>query len=223
MTLSNPVFDATRIKQELEELYGFEIDFVKNPTLKELYIKLKEYSKQEFADDDQLFIFIAGHGEFDPYFVDGYVVCTDSKKDDESKSTFVSHSNLRTIINNISCKHIFLVMDVCFGGTFDQKIAHRGSDGYKSVDNTSFIHRKMKYQTRIYMTSGGKEYVPDGRPGHHSPFAHNFIEGLSSGGGQDNILTISELMRYVEKTTPEPQQGGFGDNQPGSDFLFILK
>ena len=35
------------------------------------------------------------------------------------KTSYLSHSNLRTMINNIDCPHIFLVMDVCFGGTFD--------------------------------------------------------------------------------------------------------
>ncbi len=221
--LRNPIFDATRINKELNEIYGFETEFIKDPSLNQLYLQLKKYSKREFADDDQLFIFIAGHGEFDKYFRDGYIVCKDSKLEDESKSSFMSHSNLRTIINNIPCKHVFLVMDVCFGGTFDQFIAQRGNENYKGMDNSEFINRKLKYRTRIYLTSGGKEYVPDGRPGHHSPFAHNFIEALSSGGGEDNILTVSELMRYVEKTIPEPRKGGFGSNQPGSDFLFIVK
>ena len=39
------------------------------------------------------------------------------------KKTYISHERLRRIIDSIPCRHIFLVMDVCFGGTFDPFIA----------------------------------------------------------------------------------------------------
>ena len=81
----------------------------------------------------------------------------------------------------------------------------------------------MQYNTRRYLTSGGKEYVPDGRPGEHSPFARKCLEALRSDGGLDGILTFGEFYTFVEKATPEPRTGEFGDNQPGSDFLFIYK
>ncbi|MBZ4171027.1 hypothetical protein JYG45_24325, partial [Escherichia fergusonii] len=72
-----------------------------------------------------------------------------------------------------------------------------------------------------YLTSGGKEYVPDGRPGQHSPFARKFLEALSTYGGADRILTYKEILGVVESVIPEPRYGEFGDNQPGSDFIFI--
>ena len=109
------------------------------------------------------------------------------------------------------------------GGTFDPLIAHRGGEKQNEFNKNEFILRKMKHKTRQYLTSGGKEYVPDGRPGQHSPFARKIIEGLRSGGGSDGILTISEVFTYVEKVNPEPRHGEFGDNEPGSEFLFIKK
>ena len=81
----------------------------------------------------------------------------------------------------------------------------------------------MKNKTRIYLTSGGKEYVPDGRPGAHSPFARKFLDALRHYGGEDKILTFNEILSYVDKVTPEPTHGEFGNNEPGSDFLFISK
>jgi hypothetical protein len=134
----------------------------------------------------------------------------------------MSHSNLRTIVNNIPCKHIFLVMDVCFGGTFDPLIASRG-DEYSDMSKDEFIERKLKQTTRKYMTSGGKEYVPDGVPGRHSPFARRLLEALRSYGGADGILTLAELQAVVEKTSPQPQSGKFGNDEAGSDFLFIVR
>ena len=221
-SLVNPTFDADRIAKELEENYGFIVEKHYNNTQKDIYLTLKEFTKKAFHPDDQLLIFFAGHGDFDYLFSEGYVVCKDSKKDDEARSSFISHSNLRTIINNIPCQHIFLVMDVCFGGTFDPVVAARG-DEYTETDREKYIKRKMQYKTRLYLTSGGKEYVPDGRPGMHSPFAKNFIQALLSRGGSDGILTYGEILQHIDKTTPEPQFGEFGDNALGSDFLFIVK
>ena len=86
-----------------------------------------------------------------------------------------------------------------------------------------YIQRKLRFKTRKYLTSGGKEYVPDGRPGRHSPFAAKILEALRNYGGRDKIITLPELMGYLDKINPEPRTGGFGDNEPGSDFVFVVK
>ena len=118
-------------------------------------------------------------------------------------------------------------MDVCFGGTFDPQMAtagHRGAmEMYADISREEFIKRKSRYKTRLYLTSGGKEYVPDGRSGFHSPFARRLIEALRKYGGEDGVLTTSEILQYVEKVDPQPRFGEFGDNEPGSDFILISK
>jgi hypothetical protein len=117
-------------------------------------------------------------------------------------------------------------MDVCFGGTFDQALASsRGLDDetYKEKTAAEFITQKLTYKTRKFLTSGGKTYVSDGIPGKHSPFAKAFIEALRGKGGKDGILTLSEITPYVEKLKITPRSGEFGDNAPGSDFVFVVK
>ncbi len=223
--LTNPVNDASTIAGELENNYGFNVELVKNPTTAEVMTTLRKYANKSYLEKDQLFIFFAGHGTFDDAFGEGYVVCKNSLTDDLAKTSYLSHSVLRTVINNIPSEHILVAMDVCFGGTFDQITAqadHRGGDNvYREITTTEYIERKLKYKTRRYMTSGGKEYVPDGRPGEHSPFARKFLEALRSMGGSDNILTLPELVNYIERVNPQPRYGEFGSNEPGSDFLFI--
>lgn len=225
--LTNPVNDARTLAQELETNYGFNTELVIDATQKDILSKLKEYARKTYKDGDQLMVFFAGHGKFDEYFGEGYVVCTDSEKDDEGNKSYISHSSLRTIINNIPCKHTFLVMDVCFGGTIDPFIAsagHRGNDEVaKEITHEDFVERKLKFKTRKYLTSGGKEYVPDGAPGAHSPFARKLLEGLRNYGGNDRIITLAELVLYFERLMPEPRFGEFGANEPGSDFLFIAR
>jgi hypothetical protein len=49
------------------------------------------------------------------------------------------------------------------------------------------------------------------------------LEAFRSRGGKDLILTLGELNTYVEALKPQPRAGEFGDNAPGSDFVFVIK
>jgi len=224
--LQNPIRDVSTIGADLKEAYGFEVEIVKNPTKLEMMQKLREYAKKTYLADDQLFIMFAGHGYFDQLFNQGYLVCRDSKITDEERLTYISHSNLRSIIDNIPNKHILLTIDACFGGTFDPYIsssAHRGGGFYDDLGNAEYISRKLKLKTRKFLTSGGMEYVSDGRPGQHSPFTRKLLEAIRSYGGSDGILTLAEMKSFIEKIDPEPRFGEFGSDEPGSDFIFIVK
>jgi len=225
--LVNPVNDARTIAKELEESYGYKVELVENPTQDEVILMLREYSLMSYMPNDQLFIFFAGHGQFDDVLGQGYIVTKDSKKNDNAKTSYLSHSVLRTVIDNIPSHHTFLAMDVCFGGTFDPSIAREGNRGdndlYNELSTNEFIKRKLRFKTRKYLTSGGKQYVPDGREGMHSPFARKFLEALRDYGGRDKVLTLTELYGWLERINPEPRAGSFGTDEPGSDFVFVVQ
>jgi hypothetical protein len=225
-SLVNPIFDSRSIAEELKKTYKFKVEIVENATQAEVLKKLREYGEKQYKPLDQLFVFFAGHGTYDQTFGEGFVVTKESMLNDEGKTSYLSHNRLRSIINNIPCEHIFLTMDVCFGGTFDAALANsRGQDDevYREQSQAEFLTRKLTYKTRKYLTSGGKAYVSDGIPGKHSPFAKSFLEALTSQGGKDGILTIQEIYTFVEKLKNPPRLGEFGDNAPGSDFLFVVK
>jgi len=225
--LVNPVFDARTIASELKNTYGFEVDLNENVTQDQVWKKILEYTEQKkYNQLDQLFVFFAGHGNYDESFKEGYVVTRESLPDDVGKQTYISYDRLRGRLNNIPCDHIFLVMDVCFGGTFDEAIASSrkvDDSAYKEASQSNFIIRALQFKTRKYLTSGGKQYVSDGIAGQHSPFAKKFIEALSSHGGNDGLLTLSELKTYVEKLEMRPRFGKFGIDEPESEFVFIVK
>jgi hypothetical protein len=223
--LVNPVNDAEALAKELKERYGFEVELITNANQDEMLVKIREYSQRKFKPQDQLMIFFAGHGQFDESFGEGYVVAKNSLENDKAKSSYISHSNLRSYINNISCEHILLTMDVCFGGTFDPVIAKsRAIESANELTETEYLVRKLSYKTRKYITSGGKEYVSDGIAGKHSPFAAKLLEALKSNGGNDRILTISEINSFLEKIkSNEPRSGDFGDGEKGSDFVFVAR
>ncbi|MFZ5999351.1 MAG: caspase family protein [Bacteroidota bacterium] len=221
--LVNPVNDAHSIATELKDKYGFDTEVVENPTIEEVWEKIRSYSERKFKPQDQLLIFFAGHGQFDETFGEGYVVAKNSLLNDKSRNTYISHNRLRGVINNIQCQHIFLMMDVCFGGTFDPVLARSRGDATLEASDEEIIVRKLSQKTRKYLTSGGKEYVSDGTPGSHSPFATKFLASLKTDGGEDRILTLTELQIHLEKLKQLPRFGSFGDDSPLSDFIFIRR
>lgn len=218
--LRYPRVDAINIKQDLEQIYGFQVELIKNPTETEVLEVLDRYAQKEYAPEDQLLIFFAGHGYFNEGFKIGYLVAQDTQRPNNSGTllSYLSHSHFRDIIDRMTCEHIFLVMDTCYSGTFDERLAMRGeAENLPEMLSSEDIKRKLTYTTRWYLTSGAKEQVPD-----DSLFARALLEALRSRGGRDNVLTIKEILTYLEDLSdPTPCFDEFGRNAPGSDFLFI--
>jgi len=224
--LTNPLDDVKAIAEDLQKNYGFDVSVVPNPTQDEILGTLKGYIKRQYGPEDQLLIFFAGHGAYDEDFSEGFVVARDSQANDENRRSYISYSELRTILDNMRVQHVLLVLDTCYGGTFDPKWTPgqlRGDDVYAGISREQFVHRKLQYKTRRYITSGGKEYVSDGRPGQHSPFVRAFLEALRTYGGSNGFLTIDGVYEHMQRLQPEPHRNEFGRNEPGSDFLFVIK
>lgn len=219
--LVNPVHDAQTIAEEIKQRYGFEVEIIEDASQEDVFIKLADYAQRMYRPQDQLMIFFAGHGYFDDTFGEGFVVAKNSLENDRAKTSFISHNRLRSIINNIPCEHILLMMDVCFGGTFDPVIARERGETSSNNDERDFLVRKLSYKTRKYLTSGGKLYVSDGIPGKHSPFTQKLLQAFKEGEGNDKILTLGEIKLYVEKLIPEPRYGSFGEDHIASDFVFV--
>ena len=220
--LRYPRLDAMEIKQDLEQIYGFQVELVPNPTETQVLEVLNRYALKEYAPEDQLLIFFAGHGYFNKGFKIGYLIAQDTQYPDNSGRllSYLSHSYFRDIIDNMSCKHILLILDTCYSGTFDVRLAMRGeAENLPEMLSSEDIKRKLTYTTRWYLTSGSKEQVPD-----YSLFIRAFLEALRSQGGRDNVLTIKEILTHLEDlSNPTPCFDEFGRNAPGSDFLFIVK
>ncbi|MEQ9403308.1 MAG: caspase family protein [Cyclobacteriaceae bacterium] len=221
--LVNPVYDVESIGKELEERYGFKVEIVRNAEQNEVMTKLREYAQINYKPQDQLFIFFAGHGQYDDVFGEGFLVAKNSLRNDVSKNSYISHNRIRSNINNIPCEHIFLSMDVCFGGTFDPMLASSRSAAYEETNDREYLVRKLSKKTRKYLTSGSKEYVSDGVAGGHSPYARGMIEALKSNGGEDRILILNEINTFMERLKSTPRFGSFGSDENGSDFVFIAR
>ncbi|MDQ3816492.1 MAG: caspase family protein, partial [Acidobacteriota bacterium] len=221
--LPNPVNDAEALKQVLETKYGFIVDLRKNQTKREIYDTLVEYANKTFGDDDQVFIFFAGHGTFDKNLNEGFVVAKDSrsKADDPMRDTCLRHAYIYKLADQIKCPHVLVTLDVCFGGTFGYTA--RSGDEYQRAAPLKQIADAMKQRCRKWLTSGGEQYVYDGS-GDHSPFAYWLLETLRK-GGEDGLVLFEDLTRAARKVNlnQQPKWGDFPTNVPGSDFVFIAK
>ncbi|MFC2107085.1 PhnD/SsuA/transferrin family substrate-binding protein [Bacteroidota bacterium] len=224
--LNNPVKDARSLADILHNKYGFDTTLVFNAELERIETVLEKSINCEYNENDQLFIFFAGHGYFKKITQKGYIVAKDSYG--TSNSNYLSYSYLSDILSKHPCKHIFLVIDVCFSGTFFENIAapSRGSNeksrGVATLNTekaqSHFVNESLKHISRIALTASGNDVVSDGTV--HSPFAFKLLELLRT-TPKGEILTISSLKNAVQKVPPFPKMAGFGNNEPGSDFLLI--
>lgn len=222
--LNNPITDAIAIAKELNTNFGFDTSLVLDPEVAEVFKALKNTNTRNYNPNDQLFIFIAGHGDYDVENNLGAIVAKDSKKGLDN--TQLSYAYLDDFLSKHKCKHIFLVIDVCYSGTFFKSIASRsGAADRGSVllvnneaEKQTFLASKLKYKTRIALTSSGKEPVSDGFE--HSPFAKSFIDFLRK-TEFNKAYSTGAISSSVENTAPYPKIGGFGNNESGSDFIFL--
>jgi tetratricopeptide (TPR) repeat protein len=225
--LSNPIYDATEIAAELHNRYGFETEVVRNPTKEQLSRTFGELKKKQFGPDDELLIFVAGHGIYDEIEQTGYLIAKDSLRDDDGHNTHISQQQIYNIVSGLKARHVILVIDACFGGAIaGLKRGDPKSDITYSVNaKMEAVKRKRNYRTRIFLTSGGKEYVPDGKPGAHSPFAFQLLRALKSKSPEsnDSILTFVDLINFADQVQagPQPQYGWFADSDPASDFWLL--
>ena len=224
--LSNPIGDVEAIADVLRRVYHFKVKVVKNATLDEIEATIREYKAIQYSKQDQLLIFFAGHGTYDEEKDRGYLVARDSDISDKHKGSYFDFPAMQTMVDAIPCYHILLVLDVCQGGT---ALGERRDDPseHPPTPNMEVVIQKLEmYPTRKILTSGGKEYVGDGVPGHHSPFASNFLSAIGGFERQESVFDIFEIYGKINKyrgaKDAEPQFGSFGRDLRASDFYFIV-
>ncbi|HUR66863.1 MAG TPA: caspase family protein [Chitinophagaceae bacterium] len=223
-----PELDAQDIAKELDSNFGFHVKLLLDKPADSIYENILLLSRI-LQPNDQLMIYVAGHGDYDDkLFDDGFIVCTNSKqvKDDPYRNTYIQYSKLSRMINKLPARQIMMVLDVCFGGTFDERVARnkaRSKNDYEDMSTQNYMAEKLKLKTRLYLTSGGKKEVPNGYRGSHSPFAQRFLQCLQTKGGTGKLLTASDFFQFVKMLPSGPLVGSFGDDDYGSEFVMLAK
>jgi len=227
--LVNPIYDAEALAKLLREEFGFTVTLVKNATLDQMETTLSKFRDDiNYGPNDQLFLFFAGHGLYYEKIKMGFLVASDSKVDDQNFKTYLSYNDLGSkYLKNINCNRIFVTLDACFAGSFFDNSTFRAGPNDADVKNLAALKR-MATKQRFYkgISSGGKQYVEDGKQGQHSPFASKFIEVLSKKALSKNFVTADEIIGEIKSNPPGASavcEGKFHYSDPQSHFIFELK
>jgi hypothetical protein len=226
--LQNPVKNATDIAGVLHKRFGFDTLVVRNPTQVQIEQKLNELEDRYARNLDgrapssgQLLVFFSGHGK--EYYGDGYFLPADADPA-AAHRTGLGYIYLRYRINAINCDHVLVAVDACFSANFDPDKGNKPDREFKRLGELSeaekilFNHRN--YKARLFFTSDAVgDMTPD-----RSNFARKILEGLDAFQSPAGFMTSSELFaNYIEKASPTPHGGDFGDDDPRSAFLFFYE
>ncbi|MBI1307770.1 MAG: hypothetical protein GC181_14295 [Bacteroidetes bacterium] len=226
--LNNPIDDGKEVARLLQANFGYEVELLIDPTADTIFQVLDSLSKT-LKENDQFVCFIAGHGDYDPkFFDDGFLVLRNSLslKKDPYRRTYLPFTLLGNIIDNLPCNQVMLMVDICFGGAFDQKLVkgeRSKTPSYNDVETAMMISEKMNKRTRIVLASGSLNTVPDGYRGKHSPFAAKLISALESKGGDRGVILSTQLYESVQWLPSKPFLGELFGNESGAEFLLIAE
>lgn len=215
--LHNAALDAEKISQVLTDKYSFEIfhgSLINHQATRDNIYSAFISLKQFVDSSDNLIIIFTGHGQMNPQTHRGYWVPTDGTT---NLSTLIENTVIKDFIEDIEAKHIWLISDSCFSGTFLTRT--RGIIEEKEYTKLAL------HKSRWMLASGSEEKVSDGQPGQHSPFAKFLIKFLDN---NTNIFcSVNEIIKYVTTLTnsnsTQTSRGAFIDNIGHEDGEMVLK
>lgn len=189
--LNNAVFDCCSLASILCDKYFFEHspESLENTeaTNKNIHRTFNTL-RNTINENDSIIIFFAGHGSMNPQTRRGYWVPYDGIGD---PSTWIDNSVIKNHIEDLNCKHVWLIVDACFSGSFLSKTrGYGGLQQYEELD---------KKKSRWVLTSGREEKVSDGEKGAHSPFCRALLEFLEM--NENKYCSVSEIIEYVKIIT----------------------
>lgn len=221
--LKNAVNDGKAIENLLQTQYRFDI-------VKSLYnteatrvniIDQLEWLVANVKENDNVFIYYSGHGEFKKELNKGYWVPVDAKSN--STSQFISNSEIQTFLAGIPSKHTLLVSDACFSGDI-----FRGTVTSIPFENSEKYYVKVyESKSRQAISSGGIEPVMDGGRDGHSVFAYYMLQALQGNSAKyfDATQLFNKLkIPVVNNSEQSPNFNPIKNTgDEGGNFIFIKK
>jgi WD40 repeat protein len=215
--------DAAEVERLLRERYGFETKLIINATRMDILNTINDFRKK-LKEEDNLLIYYAGHGDYDKITDKAYWLPVDAERD--NPANWIMSDDITTNIRRIVSKHILIVSDSCYSGTFVRRVVTDLS--VVKSDREGFIKRMIEKTSRTLMASGGNEPVLDVGGSGHSIFAEAFLKGLKE--VDENVFTADELFygmireRVIGKADQTPQYNNIRNSgHEGGDFVFIKK
>ena len=216
-SLPGTVRDVRRIYELLTSRYTFDpenVEILVNATKDSILYKLNEKIKS-LSDNDNLFIFYAGHGWIKKNAAtgreEGFLIPSDATKGDEV--SFINSYDITSIINRCKAKHILFTADACFAGSLFRDIPSEAPTGVKEA---------YKEKSRRLLSSGNLQAVSD-----ESDFVESLRLALQE--NRAKYITAGKLLdgfkdQYIEKTHMQLQYSPIPNvDDQGGEFVFIRR
>ena len=175
------------------------------------------------ANDDRIVVFFAGHGHTVPgrRGETGFLLPVDG--DPSDLSTLIRWDDLTRNADLISAKHMFFVMDACYGGlALTRNTVQAGS--------MRFLRDMLRRFSRQVLTAGkADEAVADanGPRSGHSLFTGHLLDALEGGATTEEVITASGVMAYVYQKVARDhysqQTPHYGFFEGDGDFVFAAE
>lgn len=198
--LSNAVRDAEAFIELLTTRYHFDpahVTFIKDTDATEKRIR-RAFDRliDVVTEQDNLIIYFSGHGRHHERR-GGYWIPVEAGTGDDWVD-YIPNSHIKDYLSKIKSFHTFLIADSCFSGSlFIDKSKEKFSGDRRDTE-----------PSRWGLTSGKKEIVSDGRPGHHSPFATALLDVLRKADQPPGVMRICDLV--LEKVAANAEQTPMG-------------
>lgn len=223
--------DAHGVSEALVSKFGFAPDHViglydQDATRARILQVLGDELPTKVGPEDRVFVFYSGHGatrELPGGAQRGYIIPVEAGTE-SLQSEAISMSELHDVQEGLPSKHVFFVMDACYGGlALTRGAASSGGDPRR------YLAEITRRPARQILTAGGAdEQVADYGPGHHSIFTWTLLQGLDGQAdlNGDGVITASELGSFVAPrvSAQSRQTPAFGNlvGSGGGEFVFEL-
>lgn len=218
--LGNASGDAKRITGLLISRYGFQAvcpPIVNREATHENILQALNDLSTFIGKEDNLIIYFAGHGNKMPTSDNGYWVPVD---EGERLAHRIYNSTVLDLIEGIDAKHIILVSDSCFSGTF----LMRDRSSTVETDHDHLDGLKSGW----ILVSGGLETVGDGAGDRGSTFNQTLCELLEKNSRPSWAAgdLFNEVIRIMDERTLQ-HAGASPIRRPaihhGGQMIFRLK
>lgn len=227
--LKTAVHDVEELAKVLSMRYGFtpaNLRVLKNATRRDMLKGFRDLA-EDSKPEDSVFIYYAGHGEYDKD-QRGWWVPVDA----QDAVDYISNEDLLGSLRTIKAMHKLLVADSCFSGNILTRGAVPKPD--LNIPVTGYFLEKSKLAAVQGLTSGGNEPVADGGPewNGHSIFAYHLIAKLKANqspylaasflGYQVSEVVANDTAQFTGNSRQTPVFSAIkNQGDQGGEFFFI--
>ena len=227
--LSYAVKDAKGVESVLHKNYQFDriITLYNREATRDNIMKVLQGELATTDPQDAVFVYFAGHGITRPIQTGegelGYLIPYDGSLERAGMHRNISMQQIKADVCPLApAKHVFFVMDACFGGLL---LDQRAVD-VKPGRDEAYLREITEEHVRQVLTAGqADETVLDGGPRGHSVFTGRFIEALEE---VKDYVTARQLIARISKevygdaaTRGHKQRPRGGEIYGTGDFVFV--